>query len=314
MAAIEDDPVKTIPVTRALRRSRGRWRVLAFIALAIAIGVAALRVLPGIGGGPGTTIARVSISGTIASDGRRTAALRELAHDDSVLAVVVAINSGGGTTAGGEELYHTIRAIAEHKPVVATIAELGASAAYMTALGADRIVARNLSMVGSIGVFYQHVDASGLLDTIGVDLEKVASGPLKGRPDINEPITPEVRESLEVLVDSSYQYFVDLVAGRRGLTRPRTLALADGRILTGASGVELGLVDETGGEAEALAWLATAHDIDPDLPLRTVWPRQGAPDWIDLVLGRAAGALFGEGARPGLPLDGLVSLWHPADL
>src|SRR5690606_10072187 len=108
---------------------------------------------------PGQTIARVTISGTIATNPERSELLARLAQDDTVAAVIVAINSPGGTTAGGEELYQSLRGIAERKPVVSTIGELGASAAYMAAIATDHILARNLSIVGSIGVYYQHVDA-----------------------------------------------------------------------------------------------------------------------------------------------------------
>jgi protease-4 len=305
----QDDPVETIPVTRALRRSRGRWRLFAFVVVAVAVVVVFARFSPLMT--PATNIvARVAISGAIFTDAERTALLEDLAEDDSVAAVIVAINSPGGTTAGGEELYASLRALAEQKPVVATIGELGASAAYMAAIATDRIYARNLSIVGSIGVYYQHVDASGLFETLGVDLDKVSSGPLEGKPDFDEPISPQVRDSLVDLVDSSYQYFVDLVAERRGLTRPQTLVLADGRILSGVMAIQAGLIDQAGGEPEALAWLQTERQIAPDLDIVEVWPRQRRPGWLDLVLGSLGGA-FGDGGWPGLPLDGLVSLWHP---
>ncbi|WP_417578771.1 signal peptide peptidase SppA [Pelagibacterium sp.] len=304
-----DDPVETIPVTRALRRSRGRWRIFAFLVLAVAVSVGLARFSPLLNP-VGDVVARVAIAGTITTDPERTALLERLAEDETVSAVIVAINSPGGTTAGGEELYVSLRALAEQKPVVATIGELGASAAYMTAIATDRIYARNLSIVGSIGVYYQHVDASGLFETLGVDLDKVASGPLKGKPEFDEPISPEVRESLTDLVDSSYAYFVDLVAERRGLTRQQTLSLADGRILSGVMAIEAGLVDQAGGESDAMAWLAAERGVDPDLDIVSVWPRQRAPGWLDLVFGSLAG-MFGENGWPGLPLDGLVALWHP---
>ena len=132
-------------------------------------------------GGPGDRIARVSITGTIMTDPARLKILDKLAEDDAVKAVVVAINSPGGTTAGGEELYEALSALRAKKPVVAVISELGASAAYMTAIAADRIFARRLSIVGSIGVLYQHVDAGKLLGTIGVNFDKVQTGPTGSR-------------------------------------------------------------------------------------------------------------------------------------
>lgn len=306
MPLVDDNPVETIPVTRALRRSRGRWRIFAFLALALAVFFALARAWPMLIP-PGQAIARVTISGTITTNPERTALLARLAEDDTVSAVIVAINSPGGTTAGGEELYLSLRKIAEQKPVVSTIGELGASAAYMGAIATDQIFARNLSIVGSIGVYYQHVDAGKLFETIGIDLDKVASGPLKSEPDFDEPITPEIRQSLEKLVDSSFEYFIDLVAERRGLSPQQIDEIDDGRILSGIMALEAGLIDATGGESEAIQWLATEHGIDPDLAIIDVWPRQTGPNWFDFILGGAFGAI-----GDGLPLDGLVSLWHPS--
>ncbi|WMT92031.1 signal peptide peptidase SppA [Pelagibacterium sp. H642] len=303
--AIVDDPVETIPVTRSLRRSRGRWRIFAFLALAAAVFFALARYLPALSV-PSQAIARISISGPITTDPERSAMLSRMAEDDTISAVIVSINSPGGTTAGGEELYESLREIAEQKPLVSTIGELGASAAYMGAIASDHILARNLSIVGSVGVYYQHVDAGNLFDTIGIDLDKIASGALKSEPDFDEPITPEIRASLEDLVDSSFQYFIDLVAERRSMNSQQIQAIADGRILSGVMALEAGLIDETGGEREAIQWLAANHEIDPALPLIDVWPPPSGPNWLDLIVARALGDI-----GKGLPLDGLVALWHP---
>ena len=190
------------------------------------------------------------------------------------------------------------------------IGELGASAAYMTAIASDHILARRLSIVGSIGVLYQHINAGKLLDTIGVDLDKVASGPLKAEPDFDEPMTGAPRASIAALVDDSYQWFVDIVAERRGLSRAETLALADGRIMTGRIGVETGLIDAIGGEVEALDWLRSEHGMAEELDIRTAWPEpEQAFDLLGTLLGGQARALLGLPEGP-IALDGLVSLWQ----
>jgi protease-4 len=190
------------------------------------------------------------------------------------------------------------------------IKELGASAAYMTAIATDRIFARRLSIVGSIGVLYQHVNAGQLLDTIGIDLDKVASGPLKAEPDFNEPLEGAPRASIAALVDDSFQWFVDVVAERRGLARPAALALADGRIVTGRVGVDSGLIDAIGGEREALAWLEAERDLPGDIDVVTVWPEpeQGF-DLLGTLLNSQARAALGLPDGP-ITLDGLVSLWQ----
>ncbi len=306
------DPSHAIPAASALRRSRLRWRILAFVALVVAVlaGTARFATENGLSG---DTIARVEIDGTITSDPKRLEMFEALGDSADVKAVVIAINSPGGTTAGGEELYDAIGKLRAKKPVVAYVKELGASAAYMAAVAADRVFVRRLSIVGSIGVLFQTTDASKLMQTIGVDLDKVASGPLKAEPDLDEPMSPEVRASLQSLVDDSFSWFVDIVAERRGMSRAEVLPLADGRIVTGNQGIAAKLVDEVGGEAEAVAWLEANKGIKADLPIVTRYPtdRGGWMNWGDWVGGQARAALGLPAGGP-VALDGLVSLWQVA--
>ena len=306
------DPSHAIPAASQLRRSRFRWRMLAFVALIVAVlaGTARFATENGLSG---DSIARIEIDGTIASDPARLRAFETIGDSEDVKAVLIAINSPGGTTAGGEELYDAISKLRAKKPVVAYVKEVGASAAYMAAIAADRIFVRRLSIVGSIGVLFQTTDASKLLQTIGLDLDKVASGPLKAEPDIDEPMSPEVRASLQALVDDSFSWFVDIVAERRGLTRAAVLPLADGRIVTGNQGIAAKLADEVGGEAEAIAWLEANKSIKADLPVVTWYPdkQPGFMDWGKWLGGQARSALGLPSEGPVL-LDGLVSLWQVA--
>lgn len=298
-----------IAVADGLRRSRRRWRVLAVLALIVAGLAVTARVITERGGSD--QVARIEVIDTIATDPARLKAIVEAAGNPNVKAILVSINSPGGTTAGGEELYEALMAARAKKPVVAVIKELGASAAYMTAIASDRIFARRLSIVGSIGVLYQHVDAGKLLGTIGIDLDKVATGPLKAEPEIDGPIKPEVRASIESLVRDSFDWFVAIVAERRGLTFDQTLLMADGRILTGRQGIEAGLIDAVGGEAEALDWLEAEKGLGADLPVVTHYPLpDNGIDWVaDFLGGQARGALGLPGRGP-IVLDGLVSLWQ----
>jgi protease-4 len=293
-----------------LRRSRRRWRALAFLALVIAVLAVAGRYVSE-KGAVGGQIARVEISGNIASDRDRVELLKRLGDDSSVKAVIVAINSPGGTTAGGEELYESLGALRAKKPVVAVIGELGASAAYMTAIATDHIFARRLSIVGSIGVLFQSFNAGKLLDTIGIGTDKVASGPLKAEPDITKPMSPEVRASLSSLVADSFNWFVDVVASRRGIDRAQALALADGRILTGRQALDDKLIDAIGGEDDAIAWLESAKQVPDQLPVVTRAVPGGG--WsLGKWLGSQARAALGLGGDGPVALDGLVSLWQVA--
>ena len=294
-----------------MRRSRRKWRLLAFVFLALALVVLVARLSWGMQTGVEDQIARVRIDGVIATDASRLAALNRLGEADHVKAVIVAINSPGGTTAGGEELYEALASLRAKKPVVAVIHELGASAAYMTAISSDRIFARRLSIVGSIGVLYQHINAGGLMETIGIDIDKVATGPLKAEPDFNEPLQGAARQSLQTLVDDSFEWFVDVVAERRGMARAVVLELADGRIVTGRMAVANGLIDAIGSETEAIAWLEAERDIAEDLPVRTHFPvAKTELERLLNVVGADLKSAVGFGAGAGMTLDGLISLWQ----
>jgi protease-4 len=286
------DAAHLLPALDKVRRSRRLWRILFFLALmGIAAALAGRFALDP--GKVGDGIARIDLNGTIATDRARREAIAKLAGDDAVKAVIVSINSPGGTT------------------VVAVVNELGASAAYMTAIAADRVFVRRLSIIGSIGVLYQHVNAGKLLETVGIDFDKVATGPLKAEPEIDAPMSPEVRASLQSLVNDSFDWFVDIVAERRGLDRARVLELADGRIVTGRTGIALGLADAVGGETEAIAWLEAERGVAHDLPVRTAYPLPASPfPDVGRWLGGQARAAFGLRAEGPIALDGLVSLWQ----
>lgn len=303
--------LETLPLIESLTRSRARWRILAFVALAAVFIAMTVRVSSGIAQ-PNERIARIAIEGTIFTDPNRLNVLKSLEEDDAVKAVIVTINSPGGTTAGGEELYQALRALSAQKPVVAVIKELGASAAYMTAIASDRIFAGRLSLVGSIGVLVQHVNAGNLLDTIGIDFDKVQSGPLKAEPDIDDPMEGAVRESLQAMVDDSYNWFVDVVAERRSLDRALVLEVADGRIVNGRQALQAQLIDQFGGERDAKLWLEEELGLTQDLPVISYYPLplSDFERFTNLLGDQARSALGLENVNV-VPLDGLVSLWHP---
>ena len=151
-----------------------------------------------------------------------------------------------------------------------------------TAIAADRIFARRLSITASIGVLFKTYNAGKLLETIGIGSDKIASGPLKAEPDIDHPMSADVRASIQSLVDDSFAWFVDIVAERRGLSREATLALADGRIMTGNQAIASKLVDEVGAEQEAIAWLEKNKGLKANLPVVTWYPN-AEPDWRNVA-------------------------------
>ena len=186
---------------RRLRRKLSFWRVAAFVFLAlIVIGVV------GLFSGRGTfsafeppQIARVTISGFITDDRDESEIFDRLSKSDVVKGVIVAIDSTGGATSGGEALYEGLRRLAARKPTVATVGTFGASAAYMAAIATDHIVARRTSITGSIGVIFQFPEISQLLETLGVNIEEIKSAPLKAEPSPFRPASNEAKsESINV--------------------------------------------------------------------------------------------------------------------
>jgi protease-4 len=314
---------------RRMRRKLTFWRVVAvLIAIIAVVGVAgALR-------GPGGTlvqpitsqISRVTIRGIIRGDEDRTKALENLANSRATRAVIVHIDSPGGTTAGSEELHDALRRVALQKPMVVVVDGMAASGGYIAAMAADHIITLNTSLVGSIGVLFQYPNVTHLLDTIGVKVEEIKSSPLKAAPNGLEPTSPEARAAIESLVLDSYAWFKGMVKDRRKLDGEALDRVSDGRVFTGHQAIDLKLADEIGRERDAIQWLAKTANIDPKLPVRD-WrlnPRfselsflhLGSAALLETVgLGAVARRLESIGllqAVEKLNLDGMLALWHPS--
>ncbi|WP_182084218.1 signal peptide peptidase SppA [Aureimonas sp. ME7] len=306
---------------RRLRRKLAFWRIGAIAALALAVVLAALASGWRPGAGLAPQIARVEISGIITEDRPMLELLDALKRDDAVKAVIVKINSPGGTTVGGETLFHAVRDLADAKPVAAEVGTLAASAGYMVAMATDRVVAHHSSIVGSIGVLFQYVDASVLLGRIGVDVAAVKSSPLKAEPSPFDPAPPEAREMLARLVGSSFDWFKRLVGERRGFSPAETDAVSDGSVFTGEQGLRNRLVDALGGEAEIRRWLEKDRGVPEGLEIVEREPERESA-WVMLTGARSLASLaFGFDPSAGAlgqtlkgatgSLDGMVSLWQP---
>jgi protease-4 len=305
---------------RRLRRKLTFWRALTIIVILLAIGGIAAW-FGGDGTGSGSHIAKVRITGTITQDDKLLERLEKIRKSPRVAGVIIQIDSPGGTTTGGESIYEAVRKIAAEKPVVAEVGTLAASAGYMIASATDHIVARQSSIVGSIGVLIQYPDVTGLMDKIGIKLEEVKSSPLKASPSPFKPTNEEERAMVRRLIMDSYDWFVDIVASRRSMTREQALALADGSIFTGRQGLQNKLVDALGGEEEAVAWLES-KGVAPDLRVIEWKPKEGTASLLlsqslvrniarALGLPEQSGDVVRELGMERLFLDGLVSVWHP---
>lgn len=292
---------------RRLKRGLWTWRIVALLAVCALIGVIAARGA----GKPGAHVARVDIDGLIVEDAERAEALDALMEDEEAKAVLVRINSPGGTTTGSEALYQRLRALAAEKPTVALIGSIGASGGYITAIAADHIIARETSLTASIGVVMQTAEFTRLLDDIGVKTDTLKSGDVKGAPSPMEPLSPASRASLMAAIDDSFAWFSELVRKRRPLDESQWQTVSDGRIVTGRMALKLGLVDGLGGESEARDWLQSRHDIAADLPAVDVtWGEESLP-WLGGGEALARKLLKSELLNAGVALDGLMAIWQP---
>ena len=253
-------------------------------------------------------IAVLKISDIIVDDPDRSKALIKVANDQLIKALIVHIDSPGGTVVGGETLYLHLREVAEKKPVVALISDLATSAGYMAAIAADQIFARQSSITGSIGVIVQTTDITVLLNKLGIKPEAIKSAPLKAQPSPLEPMNENTRSATRLVVEDIFNMFIDMVVTRRKMDKKKVKQLADGRIYTGRQAVKNGLIDAIGGEKEALDWLSNTKSINNQLPLKILsFDRDNS--FMEKILDRFIGKIS---ISDRLRLDGLVSLWQPA--
>lgn len=312
---------------RRMRRKLTFWRVVAvLLVVGAVVWIASLTTsgmtsLSEIGSG---SIARVKITGLIRGDQDRTEALERLGKS-GVRAVIVHIDSPGGTTAGAEQLYDSLVQLKAKKPMVVVVDGLAASGGYIAALASDHIIAQSASLVGSIGVLVQYPNVSDLLKTVGVKVEEIKSSPLKAAPNGFEPTSPEARAALAAVVMDSYEWFKKLVRDNRKMDGTTLDKVADGRVFTGRQAIELKLIDELGNEKTAVAWLAKEKKVDPNSPVRDyrLKSRLGDLPFLHVAAGAALEAVgLASLARrleesgilttvERLNLDGLLALWHP---
>jgi protease-4 len=292
---------------RRLKRRLFVWRTLAVLAVLIA----ALAALRGEGVGFGRAhVARLAVNGLITDDRKLTEAVGKLADDASVKALIVSIDSPGGSVAGGEGLHDAIGRVAAKKPVVAVMGGTAASAGYMIAVPAARIFAREGTLTGSIGVLLETGEISGLLKTIGIDAEAITSGPLKDQPSLIRPLSQQGRDVLQGLVMDMYDQFVGMVASGRHLDVARVRELADGRAYTGRQALRLGLIDAIGGERDARLWLAQQKGVAASLPIEDVETKGLAGRALSESLGWMFDALWKSLFSQGVILDGSGLVWQ----
>jgi len=305
---------------RRLRKQVTVWRVLTALAVIAALlsgGVFAARQT-GLVVAEGEHVARIRVAGMILPDRQLLETFDRVARSSNAKALLVEIDSPGGSAAASEAIHAAMRRVAERKPVVATIGSLGASGAYITAIGADHIVAQQTSLVGSIGVIVQWADLSDMLSRLGIRFDEVKSTPLKATPSPFAPTSEEARAALRQSILDTYVWFTDLVKSRRGLDDAAMAQVSDGRVWTGRQAVTNRLVDAVGDVTTARDWLQRERSVPRSLSLVEYRPRrEGVQGFLPQVALAAAHSLGVPSSwlpalsDPEARLDGLVSLWHP---
>ena len=243
------------------------WRAFFFLALGLLIAAVSqvdysrLSSLSTIFSGGGY-IARVSVEGAISHNRSRDALMEKIARDDAIKAVLLKIDSPGGTVGDSEVLYQQILDIASRKPVVAVMGNVAASGGYMIALAADHIIARNGTLTGSIGVRSSYIGISQVAQKLGITLRTIKTSEHKGAGSLLEEMSENAVKHLQAVVDDFHRHFISLVVARRNMNENDALEVSDGRVFTGSQAHNAGLIDAIGGEHEALAWLKENKDVD----------------------------------------------------
>lgn len=311
---------------RRMRRRLSLWRSAAVLFVGLLLGalVFGSEDLSSLAGT--RQIARVSIEGTITDDRDQIAMLKKIKDAKHVEALLVFVNSPGGTTTGGESLYLALRDVAEKKPVVAQFGTVAASAGYIVGLGTDHIVARGNTITGSVGVLAQWPEVSEMLGKLGVKFNEVKSGALKAAPNPFEPASEGARKVMQDTIDDGFRWFLSLVEARRGIAAESVDGLVQGRIYSGRQALDHKLIDEIGGETEAVHWLETKRNVPKNLRVVDWKPTTegtwgsvtgSASEAAGVALAAAFSHVLGLVTLPPnvgrLGLDGLVSVWQPAE-
>ena len=263
---IEDSYI--IDRLRLKKRAR-RWRFLALFLIAIFFFTFVFQKKDG-WETEQNHIVSLELNGTLTQNRDILKSLDKIAGDDNIRAVVVNINSPGGTAVGGESLYNAFLEISKKKPIVASIGELGTSAAYLAALGTDRIFAYESSLTGSIGVVLPNFEVSDLAKKYGVTFDFFKSSPFKGIPNNFEKLDDSQKKYVQSLIDDSHKFFVQKVKQRRKFSDKDVNAVADGRVFVGFKAYDLKLIDQLGDENDAIKWLKNNNEELKNLKVKNI--------------------------------------------
>jgi protease-4 len=251
----------------------------------------------------------VCVEGIIADSKEITEQLDDFGKDDSIVAIVLRVDSPGGGVAASQEIYDAVIELKKKKKVVVSMGSVAASGGLLVACAADKIVANPGTITGSISAIMQFANVEELMKKIGLKSSVVKSGQYK---DIGSPLrdmTPEEKVIIQELVDDIFNQFVDVIVKERKLPREKVVAIADGRVFSGRKAKELGLVDDLGDMASAarLASKLAGKNGQYDL----VYPSKKRESVFDYLLESTASQISNSLKEKMQSFNGLSYLYYP---
>jgi protease IV len=261
------------PATIARRPKNNWFPWLAGLTVLFVGGLGFILIVVALAGSSMGNIGVIELSGAITDEGARGILgggsaggargfiedVEKARRDPNIKAVVIRVNSPGGSAAASQEMYQAVRRLHDaKKPVICSMGDVAASGGYYVAAACDKIYANGSTLTGSIGVISQFLNYGSLFRKLGLDEATIKSGRFKDAGSPTRPLTAAERQLFQTMIGDVYQQFVaDVVAGRKEptkgqLTKAKLLTLADGRVFTGRQAKNVGLVDENGGLYEAI--------------------------------------------------------------
>ena len=243
----------------------------------------------------GPKIGVVEIRGAIMDSQQVLKHIKTFRESEAVKAIVLRIESPGGSVGPAQEIYREIRKTVPHKKVIASMGSVAASGGYYVAAAADGIVANPGTITGSIGVIMGYTNFEELMKKIGLTPVVIKSGNYKDLGSPARPMTDNERALLESLANKIHQQFIGAVAEGRGLPQEQIEAIADGRIITGEDAQSLGLVDRMGNYEDAVKWAADLAGMTGEID--TVFPKKAKPPLIEYLMESTLKTITGGGTR-----------------
>ncbi len=250
-------------------------------------------------------IAKLSLEGMINNESNFIEKINQLKQKENLKAILILVNSPGGTFVSSKEIYDSLKLFDEKIPIAVYMKEVATSGAYLVSLGADKIFANTGTITGSVGVILQTADITTLLDKIGINPLVIKSGDLKAVPNLVEKTNELQFEYIKNIVLLMQEEFMQIVNLERKISIESQEKIRDGRIFTSKQAKQIKLIDEVGVEKNALDWLKKKAGLDDKIKIIDYAETNELFDFLNLKL-------FRKFNNMDLKLtDGILAIWTP---